>query len=43
MAIEHAIWTVGAKPERLQPAKLESEENLHEMINADAIVEQALV
>jgi len=35
MAIEHAIWKVGAIPERLQSAKLESEEKLEDMINAD--------
>ncbi|HKI55432.1 MAG TPA: endonuclease NucS domain-containing protein [Anaerolineales bacterium] len=35
MAIEHAIWKVGAKPERLQSAMLESEKALEDMINAD--------
>jgi hypothetical protein len=35
MAIEHAIWKVGTKPERLQPAMLESEKALEDMINAD--------
>lgn len=35
MAIEHAIWKIGSKPEQLQSAKLESEEKLEDMINAD--------
>lgn len=35
MAIEHAIWKVGTKPERLQSAMLKSELALEEMINAD--------
>jgi len=35
MAIEHAIWKVGAKPERLQASTLESERALEDMINSD--------
>ncbi|MDZ4201448.1 MAG: endonuclease NucS [Gallionella sp.] len=35
MAIEHAIWKVGTKPERLQSAMLKSEQALEDMINAD--------
>lgn len=35
MAIEHTIWKVGAKPERLQSAMLKSEQALEDMINAD--------
>ena len=35
MAIEHAIWKVGTKPERLQAAMLESEKALEDMIKAD--------
>lgn len=38
MAIEHAIWKVGAKPERLQISMLESEKALEDMINADASI-----
>ncbi|WP_167631000.1 endonuclease NucS domain-containing protein [Mariprofundus ferrooxydans] len=35
MAIEHAMWKVGATPERLQPSMLESEKTLEDMINSD--------
>lgn len=35
MAIEHAIWKVGVKPERLLPAMLDSERALEDMIDAD--------
>jgi hypothetical protein len=38
MAIEHAIWKVGNKQERLQLSKRESEEKLQEMINADVSI-----
>lgn len=38
MAIEHAIWKVGAKPERLQPTQLESEKALENMICADVSI-----
>jgi hypothetical protein len=32
MSIEHAIWTVGLSPKRLEPTALPSEKVLHEMI-----------
>lgn len=35
MAIEHAIWKVGAKPERIQSAMLKSEQALEDMISTD--------
>jgi len=38
MAIEHAIWKVGAKPERLQTAILDSEKALEDMIHADVSI-----
>jgi len=38
MTIEHAIWKVGAKPERLQAAMLDSEKALEDMIHADVSI-----
>lgn len=32
MAIEHAIWKIGDKPEKLQPARMENEDLLEELI-----------
>ncbi|NBP83501.1 DUF91 domain-containing protein, partial [bacterium] len=32
MGIEHAVWTVGPKPQRLEVGALPSEKVLHEMI-----------
>lgn len=38
MAIEHAIWKIGGQPEKLQPARMENEDLLEELIFKDVSI-----